>query len=60
MEAEEKREKTVRKMKKNLKLLVIALVVLVIEKLSEFITAIFSGSGNSQTEECVCDNKTTS
>ena len=35
-------------MKKNLKLLMIALIVLAIEKLSEFITALFSGqaSGN--------------
>ena len=42
LEAERKREKQVRTLKKNLKLLMIALIVLAIEKLSEFITALFS------------------
>ena len=56
MEAEEKREKSVRKMKKNLKLLMIALVVLAIEKLSEFFTALFSGSGSPASEDCKCNN----
>ena len=48
LEAELKKEEKVRTMKKNLKLLMIALIVLAIEKLSEFITALFSGqaSGN--------------
>ena len=59
MDAEEKREKSVRKLKKNLKLLMIALVVLGIEKLSEFFTALFSGSaaGTPGMEVCDC-NKT--
>ena len=56
MEAEEKREKSVRKMKKNLKLLMIALVVLAIEKLSEFFTALFSGSGAPSSGDCKCNN----
>ena len=43
LEAEEKKEKQVRTLKKNLKLLMIALIVLAIEKLSEFITALISG-----------------
>ena len=60
MKAEEKREKSVRKMKKILKHLMIALVVLAIEKLSEFFTALFSGSaapGTSPTD-CICNNIT--
>ena len=40
--AEQKREEKVHTLKKNLKLLMIALIVLAIEKLSEFITALFS------------------
>ena len=48
MEAEQKREEKIHTLKKNLKLLMIALIVLAIEKLSEFITALFrsQGSGN--------------
>ena len=56
MEAEEKREKSMRKMKKNLKLLMIALVVLAIEKLSEFFTALFSGSAAMSSEDCKCNS----
>ena len=55
MEADEKREKSVRKMKKNLKLLMIALVVLAIEKMSEFFTALFSGSAAPSNTECICN-----
>ena len=44
MEAVEKREKFLRKMKENMKMLMIALMVLAIEKLSEFFTSLFSGS----------------
>ena len=54
MESDEKKEKHVRKMKKNLKLLMIALIVLAIEKLSEFITALFSGSmGTSPSNQVI-------
>ena len=57
MEAEEKRDKSVRKLKKNLKLLMIALVVLAIEKLSEFFTALFSGSAaGTPGIKCDCNN----
>ena len=45
LEAERKREEKVHTLKKNLKLLMIALIVLAIEKLSEFITALFSSQG---------------
>ena len=45
LEAEQKREEKVHTLKKNLKLLMIALIVLAIEKLSEFITALFSSQG---------------
>ena len=55
MESEEKREKSVRKLKKNLKLLMIALVVLAIEKMSEFFTALFSGSAVPSNSECICN-----
>ena len=55
MESEEKREKSVRKLKKNLKLLMIALVVLAIEKMSEFFTALFSGSAAPSNSECFCN-----
>ena len=44
MERDKQREKKLQKMKKNLKLLMIALIVLAIEKLSEFITALIRGS----------------
>ena len=49
MEAELKREEKVRTLKKNLKLLMIALIVLAIEKLSEFLTALFSGQASGNT-----------
>ena len=48
LEAELKKEEKVRTMKKNLKLLMIALIVLAIEKLSEFITALLSGHQASE------------
>ena len=44
LEKDKQREKKLQKMKKNLKLLMIALIVLAIEKLSEFVTALISGS----------------
>ena len=44
LEKDKHREKKLQKMKKNLKLLMIALIVLAIEKLSEFITALIRGS----------------
>ena len=44
LEKDKQREKKLQKMKKNLKLLMIALIVLAIEKLSEFITALIRGS----------------
>ena len=49
LEAELKREEKVRTLKKNLKLLMIALIVLAIEKLSEFLTALFSGQASGNT-----------
>ena len=49
MEAVEKREKFLRKMKENMKMLMIALMVLAIEKLSEFFTSLFSGSDTMAT-----------
>ena len=49
MEAVEKREKFLRKMKENMKMLMIALMVLAIEKLSEFFTSLFSGSDTMST-----------
>ena len=55
MEAKEERDKSVRKMKKNMKLLMIALVVLAIEKIFEFLTALFSGSGAISSEDCNCN-----
>ena len=54
MEAKEKRDKSVRKMKKNMKLLMIALVVLAIENILEFLTALFSGSAAMSSEDCKC------
>ena len=49
MEAQEKREKFLRKMKENMKMLMIALMVLAIEKLSEFFTSLFNGSDTMST-----------
>ena len=49
MEAVEKREKFLRKMKENMKMLMIALMVLAIEKLSEFFTSLFNGSDTMST-----------
>ena len=51
MEAVEKREKFLRKMKENMKMLMIALMVLAIEKLSEFFTSLFSGSDTMSSEK---------
>ena len=56
MESDEKKEKQVRTLKKNLKLLMIALIVLAIEKLSEFITALFSGSMGTPASNQVRNN----
>ena len=55
IEAEQKKEGKVRKLKKNLKLLMIALIVLAIEKLSEFITALISTqtSGDIEVKQIV-------
>ena len=49
LEAELRKEEKVRTLKKNLKLLMIALIVLAIEKLSEFITALFSSQAAGTT-----------
>ena len=55
MEAKEERDKSVRKVKKNMKLLMIALVVLAIEKMFEFLTALFSGSDSIASKDCNCN-----
>ena len=46
-----------RTLKKNLKLLMIALIVLAIEKLSEFVTALFGGSMGSSANTQQVNNK---
>ena len=56
MERDKQREKKLQKMKKNLKLLMIALIVLAIEKLSEFITALIRGSHPNHAPTLVSHN----
>ena len=50
LEAELKKEEKIHNLKKNLKLLMIALIVLAIEKLSEFITALISSRASGEIE----------
>ena len=59
MDEQKKRETTVRNLKKNVKLLVIALVVLAIEKLSEFCTAVVNGTSDPTNLLCQCNANST-
>ena len=58
MEMNEKKERKLRTMKKNLKLLAVALVVLAIEKMTEMMAGLFNSDAGPVTEttddNCVC------